>query len=76
MSTQRINPSTSTRLHASGASQQYYNIKGVYPQADGTVTYVDASGVSITANVFAGNPPPFICGDVNITGCTTELIIL
>ena len=76
MSTQRINPSTHTTLHASGTSQQYYNIKGCYPQDDGTVTYIDKSGVPITANVFGGNTPPFIVGDVNITGCTTDLIIL
>ena len=76
MSTQRINQSTHTRLHTSGSSQQYYNIKGVYPQGNGTVTYIDDSGVSLTANVFAGNTPPFICGNVNITNCSPDLIIL
>lgn len=72
----KLTPSPNTILHASGASVQYYGIKGAYPQADGTVTYTDDSTVSVTANVFAGNTPPFIVGDVNITGCTTDLIIL
>ncbi len=72
----KLTPSPNTELHLSGASKQFYNIKGAYPQADGTVTYTDDSGVEVVANVFGGNTPPFIVGDVLISNCTTDLIIL
>ena len=77
MSLVKLVPSPNTKLHASETpSTNYKNIKGVYPNSDGVVSYIDTSGIEVDANVFGGNTPPFIVGDVTISATTADLIIL
>jgi len=66
-------------LLAVGNSKDYKSIGdgivGVYPQADGVMTYEPEGGdASVAMNVFAGNPPP-IMGKINITATTADLIV-
>ena len=70
MSTQRINPSTHTTTVTAGTAIQLYNIKGIYPHADGTLVYSDTSGVEQSVPVVACNTPPLCVGDVSISAST------
>jgi len=74
-----IQSSKVQELLASGGSKDFSSIGqgivGVYPQADGVMTYSPEGGdASIPMNVFAGNPPP-IMGKINITATDVDLII-
>jgi len=74
MSTQRLNPSTHTTTVAAGTATSLYNIKGVYPHADGTLVYTDASGVEQSVPVVACNVPPLCAGNVSISASTDVTI--
>ena len=49
-------------------------IKGVYPNTAGSMTFVDESGQTRTAILFAGAVPP-IRGKINITALTGDVLI-
>ena len=72
----KLTPSPNTIPHANGASAQYYNIKGIHANNNGTVSYTDSSGVPNVATVVGGTSPALIVGNVLISDCTTDLIIL
>lgn len=77
MSTQKLNPSTDTNwMAASETNVQFTNIKGIFPQGDGQVTFTDDSGASKTTEVLKCQTPDCVAGDVLISSTTVDLIIL